>query len=50
MSDIIIWRGQSANFTIGTIQDATKGHISKYVFSNGSADLSGTSSQNDKST
>ena len=50
MSDIIIWRGQSANFTIGTIQNETRAHISKYVFSNNSADLSGTSAQNNKST
>ena len=50
MSDIIIWRGQSANFTIGTIQEATKGHISKYVFSNNSADLYGASEQNNAST
>ena len=50
MSDIIIWRGQSANFTIGTIQNATRDHISKYVFSNNSADLSGTSAQNNAST
>ena len=50
MSDRTIWRGQSANFTIGSIQNATKGHISKYVFSNNSADLSGTSAQNNAST
>ena len=50
MSDIIIWRGQSANFTIGTIQNATSGHISKYVFSNNSADLNGASEQNNAST
>ena len=50
MSDITIWRGQSANFTIGTIQNATKGHISKYVFSNNSADLNGASEQNNAST
>ena len=27
-----IWRGQSATLTIGTIQDLSQGHISKYVF------------------
>ena len=32
MSKITIWRGQSANLTIGQIQNATKAHISKYVF------------------
>ena len=32
MADKIIWRGQSANLTIGQIQTATTPHISKYVF------------------
>lgn len=50
MADRTIWRGQSVNFTIGTIQDATNGHISKYVFSNGSTDLAGTSEQNKATT
>ena len=27
-----MWRGQSATLTIGTIQDLSHGHISKYVF------------------
>ena len=27
-----MWRGQSATLTIGTIQDLSQGHISKYVF------------------
>ena len=49
MSDIIIWRGQSANFTIGTIQDATKAHISKYVFY-GSGELGGLSEYDTAST
>lgn len=39
----IIWRGQSANLTIGQIQDATKPHISKYVFYSNTGDLAGLS-------
>lgn len=50
MADITIWRGQSANFTIGSIQNATKGHISKYVFYDSSGELAGTSEQNNYST
>ena len=47
----IIWRGQSATLTIGQIQNATKGHISKYVFfSNNTADLSGLSELDSYST
>lgn len=39
-----IWRGQSATLTIGQVQKATIGHISKSVFfSNNTADLSGLS-------
>lgn len=39
-----MWRGQSATLTIGTIQDLTKGHISKYVFNvmNGSTSANGS--------
>lgn len=46
---ITIWRGQSANLTIGQIQNATKGHISKYVFY-GSAELGGLSEYDTAST
>ena len=49
MSDITIWRGQSANLTIGQIQNATKAHISKYVFY-GSAELGGLSEYDTAST
>ena len=45
----IIWRGQSANLTIGQIQNATKAHISKYVFY-GSAELGGLSEYDNAST
>ena len=45
----IIWRGQSANLTIGQIQNATKSHISKYVFY-GSAELGGLSEYDTAST
>ena len=45
----IIWRGQSANLTIGQIQNATKAHISKYVFY-GSAELGGLSQYDTAST
>ena len=44
-----IWRGQSANLTIGQIQNATKAHISKYVFY-GSAELGGLSEYDNAST
>ena len=49
MSKITIWRGQSANLTIGQIQNATKAHISKYVFY-GSAELGGLSEYDTAST
>ena len=49
MSRITIWRGQSANLTIGQIQNATKAHISKYVFY-GSAELGGLSEYDTAST
>ncbi len=46
-----IWRGQSATLTIGQIQNATKTHISKYVFfSNNTADLAGLSELDSYST
>ena len=45
----IIWRGQSANLTIGQIQNATKAHISKYVFY-GSSELGGIGQLADAST
>ena len=39
-----MWRGQSATLTIGTIQDLSRGHISKYVFNvmNGSTSANGS--------
>lgn len=37
----IIWRGQSANLTIGQIQTATTNHISKYVFYSAYTGLTG---------
>lgn len=39
-----MWRGQSATLAIGTIQDLSLGHISKYVFNvmNGSASANGS--------
>lgn len=46
----IIWRGQSANLTIGQIQNATKAHISKYVFYNNTSELGGLSELNTAST
>ena len=49
MSKITIWRGQSANLTIGQIQNATNAHISKYVFY-GSAELGGLSEYDTAST
>lgn len=49
MSKITIWRGQSANLTIDQIQNATKAHISKYVFY-GSAELAGLSEYDTAST
>lgn len=45
----IIWRGQSATLTIGQIQNATKTHISKYVFY-GSGELGGLSEYDTAST
>lgn len=44
-----IWRGQSATLTIGQIQNATKAHISKYVFY-GSSELGGLSQYDTAST
>lgn len=46
----IIWRGQSANLTIGQIQTATTNHISKYVFYNNTSELGGLSELNTAST
>ena len=39
-----MWRGQSATLTIGTIQDLSQGHISKYVFNvmNGNTSANGS--------
>lgn len=45
----IIWRGQSANLTIGQIQNTTKAHISKYVFY-GDVELGGLSEYDTAST
>lgn len=44
MADKTMWRGQSATLTIGTIQDLSKGHISKYVFDvlNGNTSANGS--------
>lgn len=52
MSDRTIWRGQSANLTIGQIQDATtaNNHISKYVFYNSTSELGGLSQRDTTST
>ena len=50
MANKIIWRGQSANLTIGQIQNATTAHISKYVFYSNTADLGGLSEYNTTST
>ena len=44
-----IWRGQSVKLTIGQIQNATKAHISKYVFY-GSGELGGLSEYDTAST
>lgn len=46
----IIWRGQSANLTIGQIQNATKTHISKYVFYSDTDELAGLSEYDTAST
>lgn len=46
----LIWRGQSANLTIGQIQNATKAHISKYVFYSNTNDLGGLSEYDTAST
>lgn len=46
----LIWRGQSANLTIGQIQNATKAHISKYVFWSNTDDLAGLSEYDTAST
>ena len=45
-----IWRGQSANLTIGQIQNATKTHISKYVFYSATDELAGLSEFDTAST
>ena len=45
-----IWRGQSATLTIGTIQEATKAHISKYVFYGNGSELGGLSDYDTAST
>ena len=45
-----IWRGQSATLTIGTIQEATKAHISKYVFYGNGSELGGLSEYDTAST
>ena len=45
-----IWRGQSATLTIGTIQNATKTHISKYVFYGNGSELGGLSEYDTAST
>lgn len=50
MANTTIWRGQSANLTIGQIQNATKAHISKYVFWSNTADLGGLSQYDTAST
>ena len=49
MANTTIWRGQSANLTIGQVQNATKTHISKYVFY-GSVELGGLSEYSTAST
>ena len=49
MANTTIWRGQSATLTIGQIQNATKTHISKYVFY-GDAELGGLSQYDTAST
>lgn len=46
----LIWRGQSANLTIGQIQNATKTHISKYVFWSNTSELAGLSEYDTAST
>lgn len=48
----IIWRGQSATLTIGTLQDATLAnkHISKYVFYGNGSELGGLSECDTAST
>lgn len=51
MANTTIWRGQSANLTIGQIQNVTKAHISKYVFfSDNTTDLGGLSQLDSYST
>ena len=44
MADKTMWRGKSATLTIETIQDLSRGHISKYVFDvfNGSTSVNGS--------
>ena len=50
MANKIIWRSQSANLAIDQIQNATKAHISAYVFYSNTADLGGLSEYNTAST
>ena len=50
MANTTIWRGQSATLTIGQIQNATKAHISKYVFYNNTSELGGLSEYDTAST
>lgn len=52
MSDRTIWRGQSANLTIGQLQTTTtaNNHISKYVFYNSTSELGGLSQRDTAST
>ena len=45
-----IWRGQSVKLTIGQIQNATKAHISKYVFWSNTVDLAGLAEYDTAST
>ena len=46
----LIWRGQSANLTIGQIQNVTKAHISKYVFYSNTDELAGLAEYDTAST
>lgn len=46
----LIWRGQSATLKIEAIQDATKAHISKYVFYGNGSELGGLSEYDTAST
>lgn len=46
----LIWRGQSATLKIEAIQNATKAHISKYVFYGNGSELGGLSEYDTAST